>query len=163
VTWRAVHPDTEEIAFTAAARKTRKKTGRRIRFALVRPLRDYLATLPAGDNPDAFIFPVAASAARTSTLSNQFREILVDAGLVAARTHEATGKGRSSARQTSDVSFHCFRHTATTMLKSAGVSDAVAMEIVGHDTPAISREYTHFSMDVLRAAMEKLPDVTADE
>jgi len=65
-----------EIAFTT------RKIGRRIILPLVRPLGDYLAPLPGSDNPDAFIFPRAASATRTGTLSNQFREILVDAGLV---------------------------------------------------------------------------------
>src|SRR6266480_6104301 len=92
LTWRAVDLDSGEIAFTT------RKTGRRIVLPLVQPLGDYLASLPASDNPDAFIFPRAASATRTGTLSNQFREILVDAGLVEPRGHEATGKGRSQAR-----------------------------------------------------------------
>jgi integrase len=74
--WRAVDLDSDEIAFTT------RKTGRRIVLPLVQPLADYLASLPASDNPNAFIFPRAASAKRTASLSNQFREILVEAGLV---------------------------------------------------------------------------------
>src|SRR2546426_8746315 len=154
LTWRAVNFETGEIAFTT------RKTGRRIVLPLVQPLSDYLASLPASDNPDAFIFPRAASATRTGTLSNQFREILVDAGLVEPRGHEATGKGRSQARETSEISFHSLRHSAVTMLKASGVSDVLAREIVGHESSAVSRQYTHLSTDDLRNAMQRLPDVT---
>src|SRR6266480_3582745 len=155
LTWRAVNFETGEIAFTT------RKTGRRIVLPLVQPLGDYLASLPASDNPDAFIFPRAASATRTGTLSNQFREILVDAGLVEPRGHEATGKGRSQARETSEISFHSLRHSAVTMLKASGLSDVFAREIVGHESAAISRHYTHLSTDDLRSAMQRLPDVTS--
>jgi integrase len=154
LTWRAVNLEGGEIAFTT------RKTGRRIVLPLMRPLTDYLASLPASDNPNAFIFPRAASAKRTGSLSNQFREILADAGLVEPRTHKATGRGRSRAREASEISFHSLRHSAVTMLKASGVSDFVAREIVGHESAAVSREYTHLTTDDKRAAMQRLPDVT---
>jgi hypothetical protein len=47
------------------------------------------------------------------------------------------------------------------MLKKAGVSNALAMAIIGHESEAVSRQYTHYSSDDLRAAMAKLPDVSA--
>jgi len=156
LTWRGVNFETREFM----VREPTEKSDRYLSQPLVQPLVDYLSALPASDNPDACIFPRAAKAKRTSTLSNQFREILVRAGLAQPRTHQSTGKGRSSPRRTSELSFHCFRHTATSALKSAGVSDSVAMAIVGHDTPAISRTYTHIPMQVLREALERLPDIT---
>src|SRR5947208_6300310 len=76
LTWRAVNLESGEIAFTT------RKTGRRIVLPLMQPLSDYLASLSASDNPNAYIFPRSASAKRTGTLSNQFHAILVDAGLV---------------------------------------------------------------------------------
>src|SRR5215471_16902569 len=115
LTWRAVDLDSGEIAFTA------HKTGRRIVLPLVQPLADYLAALPVSDNPNACIFPNSAKHKRTASLSNQFREILVDAGL---------------AREASEISFHSLRHSAVTMLKAAGVSDFIAREIVGHESAA---------------------------
>jgi len=129
LTWRAVDLDTGEIAFST------KKTGRRIVLPLVQPLVDYLSALPASDSPNAYIFPNAATHKRTGSLSNQFREILVEAGLVEplARGHRSTGKGRTGARETSEISFHSLRHSAVTMLKAAGVSDFIAREIVGHE------------------------------
>jgi integrase len=155
LTWRAVNLEAGEIAFTT------RKTGRRIVLPLVQPLSDYLASIPASDNPNAYIFPRAAGAKRTASLSNQFRDILSDAGLVEPRTHKATGKGRSQARELSEISFHSLRHSAVTMLKASGLSDFVAREIVGHDSAAVSRQYTHLSTDDLRNAMQRLPDVTS--
>ncbi len=158
LTWRAVDLDTGEIAFTT------RKTGRRIVLPLLQPLSDYLSALPASDNPNAFIFPRAASAKRTASLSNQFRDILVAARLVAPRPrgHKSTGKGRDQAREASEISFHSLRHSAVTMLKAAGVSDFIAREIVGHESAAVSRQYTHLTTDDKRAAMGRLPDVTND-
>src|SRR4029077_11505789 len=48
LTWRAVNLESGEIAFTT------RKTGRRIVLPLLQPLSDYLTSLPASDNPDAF-------------------------------------------------------------------------------------------------------------
>src|SRR5262249_1192353 len=155
LTWRAVNFETGEIAFTA------RKTGRRVVLPLVQPLVDYLSAVPASDNPNAYVFPRAANAKRTAVLSGEFRDILVDAGFVEPHTHEATGKGRSQARKPSEISFHSLRHSAVTMLKAAGASDFIAREIVGHESAAVSRQYTHLTTDDKRAAMERLPDVTS--
>jgi integrase len=154
LTWRAVNLEAGEIAFTTA------KTGRRMVLPLPQPLLDYLASLPTNDEPDAYIFPRAAVVTRTGTLSNQFHDILVDAGLVEPRTHEATKRGRSQSRETSELSFHSLRHSAVTLLKASGVSDAMARELVGHESAAVSRHYTHLTTHDMRKAMEKLPDVT---
>jgi integrase len=150
LTWRSVNFETNEIAFTA------KKTGRRIVLLLV----DYLALLESSDNPNAHIFPNAAKHKRTASLSNQFREILVDAGLAEARDYRTTTKGRAAQRE-AEISFHSLRHSAVTMLKASGLIDVSAREIVGHDSAAASRHYTHLSTDDLRNAMQRLPDVTS--
>jgi integrase len=155
LTWRAVNFETGEIAFTA------HKTGRRIVLPLVQPLIDYLSALPASDNPNAYIFPNSAKHKRTASLSNQFREILVDAGLVEPRDYKTTKKARSHAREASEISFHSLRHSAVTMLKASGLSDVFAREIVGHESTAVSRDYTHLSTDDLRNSMQRLPDVTS--
>jgi integrase len=156
LTFRAVDSENGEIAFSTI------KTGRRIVLPLVQPLVDYLSSLPASDNPSAYIFPNAAAHKRTGSLSNQFREILVEAGLVEPlpHGHRSTGKGRTGAREMSEISFHSLRHSAVTMLKAAGVSDFIAREIVGHESAGVSRQYTHLTTDDKRAAMQRLPDVT---
>jgi integrase len=154
LTWRAINLETQEIAFTA------RKTRRRIILPLVGPLVDYLTSLPAPDDPDAFLFPKAASHKRVGRLSNQFRDILVEAGLVEPRSYKTTIKGRSSAREASQISFHSLRHSAVTLLKASGLSDVFAREIVGHESAAVSRAYTHLSTEDLRNAMQRIKDVT---
>jgi integrase len=154
LTWRAIDLESGEVAFST------RKTGRRIILPLVQPLIEYLSALPASDNPNAYIFPTAAAHKRTNSLSNQFRNIMADAGLVEPRGHEKTKQGRSQAREASELSFHSLRPSAVTMLKAAGASDFIAREIVGHDSAAVSRQYTHLTTDDKRAAMRRLPDVT---
>jgi len=155
LTWRAVNLETNEIAFTA------KKTGRRIILPLVQPLVDYLSSLAAPDDPDAFLFPKASSHNSVARLSNQFRDILVEAGLLEPHNYKLNPKkGRACARETSEISFHSLRHSAVTLLKASGLSDVFAREIVGHDSAAISRQYTHLSTEDLRNAMQRIKDVT---
>jgi len=43
--------------------------------------------------------------------------------------------------------------SAVTMLKAAGLSDFMAREIVGHESTAVSRQYTHLTTDDKRATM----------
>ena len=73
------------------------------------------------------------------------------------RSKEATGKGRTLRRTVNEISIHSLRHTATSLLKNAGVPEAVAMDIIGHDSEAISRHYTHIEYKAKRAALEKSP------
>ena len=52
--------------------------------------------------------------------------------------HKGTEKGRGARRNTSSLSFHCLRHTTTSVLKNKGVSHAIAMELIGHDSEAVT-------------------------
>jgi integrase len=155
LTWRSVNLERCEIAFTT------RKTGRRVVLPLVQPLIDYLSSLPANDDPNAYTFPRSAAHKRVARLSNQFRDILVDAGLVEPRSYKTTTKGRSHKRESSEISFHSLRHSAVTLLKASGLSDVFAREIVGHESAAVSRAYTHLSTDDLRGAMARVPGVHA--
>jgi integrase len=98
----------------------------------------------------------------SSPLSQQFHDLLVSAGLAKPRPPErkSTGKGRDTPREHSEISFHSLRHTATSLLKAAGVSESVTRDIIGHESAEISRHYTHVDEDAKRAAIARLPDVT---
>lgn len=98
-----------------------------------------------------------------SALSQQFHDLLVPAGLAFPRPPKwkPQGKGRDAPRSRSEVTFHSLRHTATSLLKNAGVSEALAPDIIGHESAAISRHYTHIDESSKRKALSKLPDVTA--
>jgi integrase len=137
-----------------------QKTGKVQILPLCKPLLDYIETLPAGDDPKAPLCP-KLQGKTVSWLSNAFFELMASAGLVQSRgDHQKRKEGRSARRNLSDISFHALRHTATSLLKNAGVGEVVARDIVGHESEAVSRNYTHIDMETKRAALDKLPDVT---
>ena len=55
------------------------------------------------------------------------------------------------------LSFHSLRHTVTSWLKAAGVADGIVRAIVGHESVAMSQNYTHLDIAMMRVALEKLP------
>jgi integrase len=154
LTWRNVDIERNEIALST------QKTGRRIVLPMVKPLHEYIATLDSSDDPDAFLFPTKAAAYKAGSLSGQFYNLLVDAGMAKARTHVKAKDGRKAKREKSQISFHSLRHSAVTFLKAAGVSDALAREIIGHESAAVSRAYTHLNSADVAKALNKLPDIT---
>lgn len=162
LTWRQIDLAREEVVLTT------QKTGRHMTIPMAEPLKRYFMALPSSDDPGARVFPRAwrlrTASGGSGTLSRQFGELLADAGILAKREtkkHVSKGKGRSASRDRAELSFHALRHTATSLLKNAGVSDVVAREIIGHDSEAVSRVYTHIEDGTMRAAIAKMPDVTA--
>lgn len=137
-----------------------QKTGRWQVLPIAEPLSRHIEKL-AGDNPNA---PMCASlhGKPASQLSAAFYDVMVKAGLVLKRDEKkkGTGKGRDAKRDTNRISFHSLRHNTTSALKSAGVGDSVAMDIVGHETASVSRNYTKIDDATKRAAINKLPDIT---
>ena len=154
LSWRNVDLERGELAFTT------QKTNRRQLVPLAVPLQKYLEELNAGDDPGEPLFPNAIAIKRIGTLSNQFYEILVSAGLAAKRSHKSSGKGRHARRSFNEVSFHALRHTSTSLMKNAGISPAIVQDLIGHDSPEVSAHYTHIEESAKRRAIESLPDVT---
>ncbi len=160
LTWQNLDLQRSELRLVSG------KTGRRQIIPMATPLARYVESLPSSDTPDAPLFPrICATAERhqhAGNLSNQFYALLVAAGLAKKKSHKASleRKGRSAKREQNELSFHSLRHTATSLLKNAGVNDAVAQEFVGHDSKSVSRNYTHIATEILKDAAAKLPDVT---
>ena len=155
LTWQNVDLEEEVIRLTTG------KTGRPMVIPMARPLVDFLSNLPASDNPMDPIFPDLADL-RTQTLSGQFSAIVADAGFGTYDKYhrgQKDGPGRAARRATGNLTFHSLRHTATSQLKNAGVSDVVAREIIGHDSEAISRHYTKIETTTLRNAVNRLPNI----
>lgn len=136
------------------------KTKRVVIVPVAKALQRHLETLPAGDNPSAPLCPDLAGKA-VSSLSSQFHEVMAAVGLVTSRKDHlpTSGKGRAGKRERNTLSFHSLRHTATSLLKNAGVSNAIAQDIIGHDSEAVSRNYTHIDTITKREAIDKMPDV----
>lgn len=158
--WEYIDLETREILFDT------EKTDRPKPLPIAGPLYRYWKEI-AGENPRGPLFPRAYSLRRrdipTSALSNQFNNILQKAGLVEKRDHKKKGKGRSAKRASAGLGFHCLRYTTTSLLKSSGVSDALAREIVGHESAAVSRLYTKFDREIVLEALDKLPDLLPEK
>jgi integrase len=156
--WENVDLETRELRFTT------EKTNRAQVVPISEVLHRHLLDIASSDDARAALFPRAFAIRQrqlpTGTLSNQFYRIMGRAGVVAARDNKSQGKGRSAARTTNALGFHSLRHYVTTQLKASGASDAIAREIVGHETAAVSRIYSHIEMPTLRTAVDRIPDVT---
>jgi integrase len=155
--WNNVDTENRVIRFSTS------KTNRRMEIPIAAPLLDYLQGISSTDNPAAPLFsrayPLAMKKGGESRLSQQFHSVLVAAGLAQRRTKKKAAEGRNSRRKLNEVSFHSLRHTTTSLLKNAGVPEAVVMDIIGHDTEAMSRHYTHIEAEAKRSALSKLPDI----
>lgn len=158
LTWQSLDLTAEELHLTTG------KTGRVVRIPIASPLLAHIVKLPAGDNPKAPIHPKAAALAtvNVSTLSRQFGELLSSLGLVEPQSHAAKkdGKGRASLRGKSELSFHSLRHTATSLMKNAGISPAIVQDIIGHDSAEMSAHYTRVEHAAKKHALASLPDLT---
>ncbi len=168
LTWANVDLEHDELRFKAG------KTGRNMVLPLAAPLRRHLASLPAGDDPKQPLHPRAAGIlhrqnGRVGSLSVQFHDLMAAAGLVPAKDHrrdreKATGgNGRATPRQGTEISFHALRHTATSLMKNAGVSPAIVGEFIGHESDAVNRIYTHIETASLRRAADALPDLLSGD
>jgi integrase len=131
-------------------RLTQQKTGKTVTIPLSATLGDHVATLEANEE---YLHPRAARTAQ-STLSHEFAELLQSCGLATAKND---AKGRR--KNVNEVSFHSLRHTAVSLLKTAGLPQATVMEFVGHSSSQMSDHYTHVDLESLRKAAEALPKI----
>jgi integrase len=142
-----------------------RKTGKSLNLPIAPPLRMHLESLPSSDDLDAPLHPrafaIVVRQGKSGHLSNQFADLLAQAGLREKKSHRKgdAGIGRGIGSGTGGLSFHCIRHTAVSLMKDAGVPEAAVMELVGHDSKAISQHYTHVGKEALQRAANSLPDL----
>lgn len=158
-TWAQVSLEKAERRFVTA------KTGRRMIIPLAPPLLANLKLLHKKGIGSGPIHTRAASTlnktCKSSTLSNQFANLLAAAGLRTKVSHKKEKDGRTGAKTSAHLSFHSLRHTAVTLLKEAGVPHAVVQELIGHDSEQMLEHYTHVGSEALRKAASSLPDITS--
>jgi integrase len=139
------------------------KTGRIMIIPMAEPLRKHAESLPISDDPHAPIHPRAyglmETQGKSGGLSNQFADLLADAGLREKKPHRSEGKTRSSRREINSLSFHSLRRTATTLLHEAGIPAAVAQALIGHDSEAMHELYINVGRQALEKAAAALPAV----
>ena len=87
-------------------------------------------------------------------LSSRFIDIMEAAGIDRGDSLEGTGRGRTRFAR----SFHSTRHTAATWLANEGVQEDLRMLLTDHESRDVAKRYTHHSVELLRAAVEKMPN-----
>ena len=99
------------------------------------------------------IFPSLHGRAKNGRLSKEFvLRVMTPAGVKGAVLRAAQGKGRT----TTSLTFHCLRHTATSLMANSGVSAEQRMRITGHKDSEVHDNYTHFNLESLRGAVESI-------
>lgn len=141
---------------------SRSKNGRRVLIPIVAPLLAHLQKMRGAKTADGALFPEALADVEKSEgdsrwLSGQFYDILVASGLAQKRSKANTGVGHAAAKKPIRCrSIRC-AIPRPSMLKNAGVSESVAMDIIGHDSREINLNYTKIESSAKRTALESLP------
>jgi integrase len=158
ITWGQIDLEKDRI------RLVTRKTNRTLLLPIAAPLRNHILGLSTPDDPKVPVHVrsytiLQRQEGRAGSLSNQFAMLLANIGLRAPLKRKSTGKGRNGRRTKHEVSFHSLRHTAVSLLKDAGIPEAVVMELTGHDSQQMSAHYTHVGFDALARAAAALPDL----
>jgi integrase len=152
--WSSIDLQKKMIALIPA------KTARKKREVMIPIHPDLLAYLEqvtiTEDQPCAFVFPELAQLGIGSRegLSQTFVKIMSDAGV--SRGKPSKEKAEGAGRITYERGFHSLRHTFTTWLRTAGVSEEDRMSLTGHSTRDSHAKYSHANEDNLRNAVGKL-------
>ena len=137
------------------------KTRKRLSIPMAGPLRDHVLSLSWPDDPKTPVHPKAfatvTATGRVVSLSNQFVELLAQAGLREVRSHAGRGIGRETKRERPQISFHSLRYSAVSLLKAAGIPHAMVQELIGHESEAVSQAYTTVDEAAKRRATRAFP------
>lgn len=160
LTWRDIDLEAGEI------RLTTMKTTRHQKIPISPPLARHIESLGPRRSDEPIhprAFGVLKNQGRSGMLSRQFRSILAKVSLAEKIDHKkrAEGEGRQGKHQMSPLSFHSLRHTATSLMKNAGVASSIVEEFVGHDSPEMNRIYTHIDNEAMERAADALPDIVS--
>jgi integrase len=147
----------------AQVRLTTSKTGKVLIIPMAEPLKRHVESLKLSDDPLSPIHPrawtIVERQGKSGNLSNQFADLLAQAGLRKRKSHKSANIGRSARRASNALSFHSLRRTATTMMHEAGMPAAVVQAMIGHDSEAMHKLYISVGSDAMRNAANALPDI----
>lgn len=149
--WENVHP--EEGVIVYHQRKTGKKVTVPMHYHVIEHL-NYRSRFGTKGQ----LCPTLASRVTggRNGLSGAFRRIVEKAGLDVGIIE---GKG---VRKFSKRSFHSLRHSFSSVLANAGVSEELRMKLTGHSSREVHARYSHLEMEALRNAVTAIPTFKAE-
>lgn len=144
-------------------RRIPNKTSRRNPKPVLVPihpiLRDILATTPQ-DQRHGYVLPEIASLYnhRSDTVTDLVQKHFKACGI----TLYKPGTGTDGKRAVIEVGFHSLRHTFVSLCRESNAPLSVVESIVGHNSPAMTRHYTHVGELAAGRAVALLPSVMSE-
>ena len=129
-----------------------RKTGRKVTVPMHYHIIEHLHHLaPFGTN--GYFCPnlVKRITGGRNGLSGAFKRIVIRAGIDPGIV---PGKGM---KRFTKRTFHSLRHSFTSALANAGISEEVRMKLTGHSSKPVHHGYTHLELDTLKNAVTALP------
>jgi integrase len=165
LSWASV--DLQAKRITLVPSKTKKKK-REVRIPIQSDLLTFFESVTVkDDSPDAPVFPALAKTPVNTMkgLSSTFVTIMAAAGVDRGKPSRVLEEGQTAGkgRITYERGFHSLRHTFTTWLRTAGVSEEDRMALTGHSTRESHQIYSHTDEAALRDAVAKLPRLNRDK
>jgi integrase len=153
LTWANIDFKTKEVLFTT------EKTKRVMAIPASDALWIHIESLKRG-TPKAPIHPRAYEMRHRGSkgaISKDFTRLMVTAGLCKEKPNNKKREiDGDVSREVNPLTFHSFRHALASWLRDAGVSESLAMEIIGHDSVAVDRGYVHTQPEAMRDALNKI-------
>jgi integrase len=148
MSWECVNTDTGLLTYT------QRKTGKRVVVPIQINLLRHLLTV-AESHQTGFLCPSLANKTPGGKhgLSESFKRIVKRAEI---DLQTIQGKG---TRKFSKRTFHSLRHSFSSALANAGISEEVRMRLTGHSSRDIHSKYTHLNLDPLKKAITMLPKI----
>lgn len=160
LTWENVDMEARVIRFMPAKTSRKKK---RLEVPIHERLFSYLDGKAGATERTGPLFPSlhGRSVAGKLGLSGHFKEITASARIDAktVRPSQKDKKGRVVRRSVQAKTFHSLRHSLTSNLANADVSEEIRRRIVGHESADVHAKYTHTERETLARAVDKLPRV----
>lgn len=165
LSWQAVDLDAKKI--TLIPSKTKKKK-REVQIPIHPDLLVYLMAAPVHeDSPAAPVFPSLAKKkiGDRAGLSQSFNKLMAAAGVDRGKPSRVIKDDdeKGVGRITYERGFHSLRHTFTTWLRTAGVSEEDRMALTGHSTRDSHAIYSHADEKAGRDAIAKLPSLKSSK
>lgn len=162
LSWSSVDLEAKRIVLIPSKTKRKK---REVRIPIQPDLLAFFESAPIpSDEPNAPVFAKLSTlnVGDRGGLSSTFVAIMKTAGVDRGRPSRdiEKEKGKVAGKVTWEKGFHSLRHTFTTWLRTAGVSEEDRMALTGHSTRESHQIYSHVDDSVSIAAVAKLPRLT---
>lgn len=154
LTWGNINLARKTLSFVPAKTSRKKK---RLEVPLHPRLISWLQSRkPGADDDPLFPLLVKSPVGGRHGLSSMFIAIMEHAEIDRRNVREGKKGGQRAQHARS---FHALRHSLTSTLANADVSEEIRRRIVGHDSAAVHSGYTHHERETLARAVEKIPSV----